>query len=144
MRRRLGSARTSNATVTRLVLLISYITVKASPSLLPFLLLGAHDRHEAGRELLVTESRPALGVDPVFGEQGRDLGRVDQGVLVALVIAAPRAVVVAEEDSHIPDVHVRFGTRVLGGDDPVVAPAHTGLDVGPGLSPLEVLDVDGV
>ena len=67
----------------------------------------ADDRDEPVRELLVPEGLGDPGLDSVLCKQRRHESSVDEDVFVALVVAPPGAVVVAEKGCDFADEEVR-------------------------------------
>src|SRR5262245_64245017 len=62
---------------------------------------------------------------------------------MVLVVASPRAVLVADEDGHVAYEAIGRRDRVLGDDGPVVADPPRGRPVPARRGPLQVADVDG-
>src|SRR5687767_9416931 len=76
---------------------------------------------ETGGKRLAAERVSYRRLDAVGAEQVRDLRRVEQDVVVALVAATPATVVVAEECGDVAHEAVRARDGEFHGDGPVVS-----------------------
>src|SRR5512132_577052 len=101
-----------------------------------------NQRTEPRGELFGAERVRNVRFHAVRSEERRNPSCVDQDVVVALVVTAPRPVVVADEGRHLPHEAVRRRDRVPGDDGPVVVDAALAGPVSPRLSPFEIAQVD--
>jgi hypothetical protein len=82
--------------------------------------LVSDDRVQSDERLLRSEGRLHARTDAVRIEELGHVARVDQDVVVAFVVAAPRAVLVARERGHLSNKPIGCGERHLRDESPVV------------------------
>jgi hypothetical protein len=68
---------------------------------------------EASKYLLVSKRRQDGGLDPVAREQLGHFGRVEEDVVMSLVISSPCSVLTSDEGCHDPHKPARIGHRKL-------------------------------
>src|SRR5215203_3309673 len=105
--------------------------------------LAADDRDEPVRELLFPEGLGHPGLDSVLCQQCRHKSSVDEDVLVALVVAPPRAVLASEKGCDFADKEVRPREAEARDDRPVFGdPARVRI-VAPQLAVAQIAEIEG-
>src|SRR2546430_2163172 len=105
----------------------------AGPARLPR--TAPDDGHQAFWKLLGTERRADVGIDAVLAQHRRHGCRIQQDVVVPLIVAAPPAVREADEGGHLTNEPIRPRDREPGDEHPALTEPDQVGRVPAGLAP---------
>ena len=97
---------------------------------------------ESFREALGPEGVPQGRLHVVPSKQVGNHARVDQDVLMTLVVTSPRSVLVLHEDRHLTNEPIGRGNGTLGDDRPVIRNPRGGGGRTPRLPVGQVAEID--